>query len=167
MATPEAVTTAPIVLYNEAYVTRFGVKQIELAGKPVVVHETNNLRDLIDAYFRETRGILPRNFGDQVASAKLAEPAVHFTLQVFMRLNPELREQLEIISQQREAEYETRREIRARIERGVPLSPALISVGPSEKEEAFRDFIYSQVLDYIGDLETRYGLGLDLSRLAE
>lgn len=166
MATPETVGTAT-VLCNEAYITKLGVKRITLGNRDVVVHETSNLRDLIDAYFRELQGIAPRDFNEQIASAKLAGPAVHFILQAFMRLQPELREQLEVIAQRREVEVANRREIRSRAERGITISPDLTNTGPSEKEQAFRDFVYSQTLDYIGELVSRYGLDFDLYHLVE
>jgi hypothetical protein len=163
----EALIGSPVRLYNEAYVTRFGLKTVRLSDQESLIHDTSNLDDLIDAYFREEQGGLPRNLSEYVAAAKLANPAIHFLLQGFMRINPEFCEQLRIVSAQRAEEYEKNQELRQRIDQGLTTWADLKPTGPSEKEEAFRSFLYSQVLDGIGDIAARHSMNFNLEELLE
>lgn len=133
-----------LLLYNPAYVTIYGTKDIAYFGHLARVHVTGNLPDLIDAWLHKKAGFDPEpdNTPAQLALAKLDDPTVQLALDNFGRHNPELTGFLA--------------DITARRHPGV-------GVKPLEQEQSYRDFIYSQALDHIGDLTWQEGL--DLGRL--
>jgi len=154
-------------LFNPDYVTELGVKEIEIDDEWVLVHETSNLRFLFDAYFHQQEQKEPANFLEKVTFTKLDDPEIVFILDGFCHFYPQQAELLKTQTLLHDLEYERRAELRERIEEEISLSPRLLAPRPSEIEEARRDLIYSQTLDAIGDILSRYGIDYDLNKLCQ
>ena len=159
---PQSVS---LELYNPFYVTRFGLKDIEINSKPAVVHETNNLPHLLDAYFHQQKGISRLGFQAEISLMTLEKPDNRLVIDDFMRGFPELVGLLEGVTEQRDLEYEIRDKYRRSVFK-KQMSGSIANNGlPSDSEQWRRDFIYSVALDHIGDMT--YRRGFDLGTLCE
>lgn len=143
----EALSGAkPDILYNPAYDNGHPPKAITLNGHSYLVHETSNLPDLIDAYFHEQWGFGRVGHQARGAHTKLRDPQIIEVFQTILTKNPEYASILECLTEQRDQEYDNRAAVRS----GQKLP--YWQLNPSEDEQGRRDFIYSSLLDHIGDI---------------
>lgn len=148
-------------LFNETYMTVYGTKEIVHGGRRALVHETGGLPYLIDAWLHKKAGLEPPR------DSRLSEPGIEATLDRFVDREPMLTSLLLDITMKRDEEERNRAAVRRQIEEDpfavFRREMSDLKVGPSEQEQAYRDFIYSQTLDHIGDMTWRDGF--DLNRL--
>ncbi len=159
-----------VIPFNPNHSSGFGTTTIIINEQEQTIHQTNNLRALIDAFVHSSEGREAANpleavYYDDLAAGKTPNQKRQI-LESFSKQHESLFRKLVEIVRQREIEFAARKNLRVQSNKGLrPNSEDLATVDPPQEEIVSRMYFHSMAFDGLSEVALSLDEKYDLSSL--